>query len=456
MKKIILVPIILIFLAAAGVGAASFLPEKDATTTLTSPSTSKVREGDFIMTSFGTGTLEGTASETLYFSTSGVIKDLAVNPGDSVQSGDVVAILNDSAEQLTIQKALLNLEKVASASVLAQNEIDIYQAKETLMSAEENLAFVLAGPPIEYYESQLAAATDAYFGLLARISKLKSPSAQLAKSLENAKLAYEQAQIDLDNARAYIVPPEDILRSQAEVNLAAANVQVAESLFAYLSGTPLEAIENLSVSQDLIAVKQAEWQVLTAQQALDATRLTTPIDGTVTRVNALVGESITSNTPILTITNPQETILHVWIDESELGALSIGDSVQVKFHAYPDLVFSAHITSIDFSIVNVDGNNKVQAWAAFDQAIDISLPIGAEADVEIITVEEKDVLTVPYQALMRTDNGAYQVIVLEEGQPTYRTVTIGMSDFASVIIESGLSAGETIVTNPDSIGEESL
>ena len=316
-----------------------------------------------------------------------------------------------------------------------------------------NLETVIAGPAIEYYLDQLDSATKNYYSTLERINNLKNPPTRLFQALENAKIAMDQAQLDLDYALTYVVPEEDIQRAQAEVNLASANLDVETSLLSYISGNSEHDIESLSISDELIDIKQAEWQVMEAQQALSNTKLTTPIAGFVSNINIVTGESINSNTAVMTINNPEEIALRFYLDESEYSGLSVGDPVQVSFNAYPDTIFSAKVTKIDFSIVTVDGENKIQAWAVFDESL-ATLPIGAEADVEVLTVEEKNVLTIPYQALIKDASGQYQVIVLSDGQFEYRTITIGMSDFANVIVKSGLKAGEIVSTNPDSFGEE--
>jgi len=45
--------------------------------------------------------------------------------------------------------------------------------------------------------------------------------------------------------------------------------------------------------------------------------------------------------------------------------------------------------------------------------------------------------------------GLSQVVVLDEnGQPEFRTVQVGISDYANIVIESGLAAGEKVSTQP--------
>jgi len=454
MKKFIWISFIVIVAVVIGVVIDQVNSGSNSELTSIINPTAKVRESDFVMTSFGIGYLEGTSTETVYFPQTGVVKDIPVELGDLVQINDIVAILENEETQLLLQKAIINLDKLTSSKIVSQTEIKILQAQEILDSAEKNLEIVIAGPVIEYYDEQLESATETYYSTLSKLNSLKNPPARIYDALENSRLAMEEAQLDLEIALAYVVPLEDIQRAQAEVNVAAANLDVERALLAYLSGSQIEGQKEFPVSKELIEIKEAEWQVLEAQQSLANTILTSPIEGFVTSINTVVGESVSSNTPIITITNPDVTELRFYLDESDLGGLSIGDTVLVSFQAYPDTVFNARVSNIDFSIVKVDGENKIQAKAIFDEPLNILLPIGSEADIEVITVEEKNVLTIPYQALIKDGSGNYQVIVLSDGQAEYRTITIGMSDFANIIVESGLVSGEIVSTNPSSYGEE--
>jgi len=234
--------------------------------------------------------------------------------------------LDAKEDQYLLQKVTINLEKLTSPAVVSQTEIKIARAQLDLESAEKNLKTVIAGPPIEYYKEQLDEANQAYKDAVDRLKNAKNPGSQMVTAVENALLRVEEAQIDLDNAIAYVVPVEDILRAETEVNLAKNNLALQETLLAYLLGMPLESIENPVVGPELVAIKNAQWDLLAAQRSLELDDLYSPLDGIITNIFVVPGSSVSNTTPIMTVTNDSSMVLRFYLDESDLEYVSINDS----------------------------------------------------------------------------------------------------------------------------------
>ena len=449
MKKKILITLTFIILTLAVIRIALVMFQSAENSSNLTLQTIKVKKDDFQIISYGTGYLEAENITTVFFSTTGVLADIPVKLGDTVSIGDTLAALDDQEKQILLQKAIINLEKLTAPSKIAQTEINVFKTFQILDEAENHLNHVIAGPDIDYYEQQLSSANEAYLEAVAKLNKFKSPSIQMYTAVENAKLLVEQAQLDLDNALAYIVPEEDIQRALAEVNLAKTNFLAQKTLLDYLQGIPIETMENPFYSASLIEIINAEKYLEVSKQNLSETVLISPITGTITAINSQVGTSITSNTSIMTITNTDDYTLRFYVDESELATISLNDAVNITLQSFPELVLTGHIIKIDPTLVEEDGVKKIQAWASFDDGLlDIQFFNGANAEVEVIAVEEKDVILVPYQALLKTESGTHQVVVITNGAPEFRNVTVGISDFANAIIESGLSIGEIVSTNP--------
>ncbi|MAT42655.1 MAG: hypothetical protein CL609_09960 [Anaerolineaceae bacterium] len=449
MKKKILITLTFIILTFAVIRIALGMFQSAENSSNPTPQTIKVKKENFQIISYGTGYLEAVNTATMFFSTTGVLVDIPVKLGDTVSTGDILAVLEDKEKQILLQKAIINLEELTAQSNISQTEIDVFEAFQSLEEAESNLNLVIAGPDIDYYRQQLNLANEAYQEAVAKLEKVKSPSVQMYTAVENARLLVEQTQLDLDNALSYIVPEEDIQRALAEVNLAKTNYLTQKTLLDYLQGLPIETMENPFYSASLIEIINAEKYLEVSKQNLNETVLISPMTGTITSINSQVGTSITSNTSIMTITNTDDYTLRFYVDESELATISLNDAVNITLQSFPELVLTGHIIKIDPSLVEEDGVKKIQAWASFDDGLlDIQFFNGAIAEVEVIAVEEKDVILVPYQALLKTESGTHQVVVINNGIPEFRNVTVGISDFANAIIESGLSIGEIVSTNP--------
>ena len=81
------------------------------------------------------------------------------------------------------------------------------------------------------------------------------------------------------------------------------------------------------------------------------------------------------------------------------------------------------------------------------------LLFGMNAEVEIIAGEARDALLVPVQALREISPGQFAVFVVGPGdQLEFRPVQVGLRNFVSAEILSGLEDGETISTGDAQVG----
>ncbi len=107
---------------------------------------------------------------------------------------------------------------------------------------------------------------------------------------------------------------------------------------------------NLISSQQYEMAKSAfviaSSQVDTAKIQLDNTTIKSPISGTVITKAVEVGELATAGTPIATIANLKNLKLTVYLAETDLGKVKIGDNVNVLVDSFPNEKFEGKIDYI--------------------------------------------------------------------------------------------------------------
>ncbi len=187
-----------------------------------------------------------------------------------------------------------------------------------------------------------------------------------------------------------------------------------------------------------------------AQDALAKTELFAPIDGTVTAIYADENESLASGAPVLTLTTVDQLKLLFYLDESDIAWVSIGDPLEVRLSAFPDITIEGTITGMNPMMVSVDRTWVVELWADVNAPSSLQLIPGMSADVEVIAAETNDAVLIPLQALIEGTEGNYQVaVILDDESIEYRDVRVGLRDFANVEILSGLEPGEKVSSSPD-------
>ena len=126
--------------------------------------------------------------------------------------------------------------------------------------------------------------------------------------------------------------------------------------------------------------------------------LYSPIDGVVLGTNIEIGETAFPGTPILTLADITKTWMYIYVDETKLGLIKIGQKVKVYIDTYPDRPFEGLVASIsnkaEFTPKTIQTKNeRVKLVFAVKVTIgnpDMILKPGMPADAGIIISGEQE------------------------------------------------------------------
>lgn len=174
--------------------------------------------------------------------------------------------------------------------------------------------------------SELAAAQAAVDNARAALDRLTADDAQLAA-----------AQAAVDNAQAAV---NRLTPDAAQLATAQAAVDNAQA-----------ALNRLTPSAETLAVAQA--QVNQARAALDVlnvqlakTKIVAPGSGIISRRAVNPGELAAPGTALLTVTQLDPVTLTIYVPETRLGALQLGQTVGVQVDSFPGRVFDGRVIYI--------------------------------------------------------------------------------------------------------------
>jgi RND family efflux transporter MFP subunit len=241
-------------------------------------------------------------------------------------------------------------------------------------------------------------------------------------------LSLAQAQINLQEAQLAADT------TQAELSLAQAQINLQEA--------------QLTVDTTLaeLSLAQAQLDLEAAQSALDQLTLFAPINGLVTVVDAQAGQTV-STSPIFTLSNLDQPLIQLYLDETDLDKIAVGNEVEVVFDALPDDTFTGHVVRVEPELVTMEGVPTVQAEAVLEGVSLEDLPAGLNASVDVIGGRAENALLVPVEALRELSPGEYAVFVMSEaGELEARMVEVGLMDYANAEILSGLELGDEVST----------
>lgn len=266
------------------------------------------------------------------------------------------------------------------------------------------------------------------------------------------------AEAALDNIKAQVAA------KQAELKRA----ELVQARHEKLGQQNLSSQETVESAKADVLVFEAEVQALKAQQAsaevtlatakvaLERTKVTAPIDGTVVAVVVKQGQTVNANTDAPTIVKLADLstmLVKAEISEADVMNVAPGQSVSFTTLGAPDEPFIATVREIEPAPSEIAASDTISSDSAiyYNGLLEVANPdgklrIGMTAQVSIELARAQDVPTVPAAALKRDDAGQYvEVWNGADGTTERRAVEVGLNDKVTAEIRSGLSEGEAVV-----------
>ncbi|MBN2086310.1 MAG: efflux RND transporter periplasmic adaptor subunit [Anaerolineales bacterium] len=452
----------------AGGGTAYALWRKSQAAVPTAESvvqTATVQRGNLQLFATGTGTLIAGAEATFGFDISGTVVEVIAKVGDMVDAGDLLARLDDTDAQKQYLQAQRALGEFTSPAAISSAELAVAEAKVAVVNTKATLAYLIS-PDVVYWEERVADAETAL--KLAQVEAAANPSADADKKVKSAEQLLQvcknylaQAWLDYWNdyvpdtflttvtegreIKKQVIPPSDenVAAARANYELAKRTLQEAEwYLTAITTGTAPEG----ATGAGLAAYEQAQENLEAAQDAIDATNLYAPIHGTVMSVGFQPGDAVASGATVTISDLDQPYQLEIYLDESDWGNIRAGYPVEVTFDLLPEKVYIGTVLSVDPGLMSTSGSAYIHAYVKLNTEIDMDLPLGTGASVDVIGGQADNALLIPVEALHEIADGKYAVFLLVDGEPKMRMVEIGIQDLIYVEVKSGLDEGDVVTT----------
>ena len=216
---------------------------------------------------------------------------------------------------------------------------------------------------------------------------------------------------------------------------------------------------NLSLSERSAATaarERARADLETAQRKLDATRITSMLDGMVLEKNIIIGEQIHPNKsePLYVLAEDPRTLHLVSnVSEADIGKIKKGQDALFRVDAFPGKNFSAKVKQVANS-PSIKNDVVTYDVTCLVENPELELKPGMTAEVKIVISTKKDVLKVPTAALRfippkssgAEAEGGENVWVLRQGKLSPVGIETGISDdFHTEVVSGTLSEGDPIV-----------
>ena len=285
----------------------------------------------------------------------------------------------------------------------------------------------------------------------AAVESLKASMQATTHDFETAKARLELAQKDY--ARAQANHAAGII-SQSDFDMSFTTLRTSQTAF----------------SSAQKRIEQAKADLAGAQDALNKTLITAPMDGVVTAKRIELGETAVPGlqnqpgTVLVTISDMSKVEAEMEVDEASIPTVKLGQDAQVRIDAYPNQVFQGVVTEVGGSPI---AQTNVNEAIKFKVKVQIKNPPptikpGLSNQADIFTGNRSQVLAIPLQALVmkdivpkkgetlkpgapREEEGVY---VDEGGKAVFKPMTTGLMGDLNVEVMTGLKGGEKLVIGP--------
>lgn len=253
--------------------------------------------------------------------------------------------------------------------------------------------------------------------------------ARLDQADQSARVAQQQAMLDEANAR---------------LSLAVKNNQNSQALLKqnYISHNSYDTTQsNVALAQ--ASVKAAQAQLQLARNALNDTRITSPMSGVISKRHVQAGEKLSPDMPVFTIVNLQQLTLEAQVPSAEIPRVKVGQDVQFRVEGYPGRSFAGKVARINPTAEM--GSRAMLVYISVNNS-DNALSGGMFAKGEITTQKSAVMPIIPLAAL-RKDKDADVVYKIEGGKVVSQPVKLGLRNEDEGIVEvtDGLASGASLL-----------
>lgn len=361
--------IIVLIIAVAAVGGYLIYKKTSKTKSVSSITYMKatVQKGNMEQYVTGSGNVSTSVSVDISSGSTGAITSLPVKEGDKVTKGEVIAKIDDSNAEADLTKAENSLKQQELSLEKLNKSLDALNVKSPVSGTVTSVNISAgddAGNDGKIYGSLLTIKTD-----------------------DNRTIQINGYNGTITNV--YV----------------SANSRVSKGTLLFKLDD--SDIQN-GISNQKLAVQQAQSDCDTKETALNKTTITSPVDGVVAVENYKQGDTPEQGKAIMTIIDPAQMQAVVQVDELDIASVKLGQTVNTTLDAIPNKTFSGQV----IKIANIgSASNGV---TTYDVTVSINSPdnikVGMTANVNILVASKQDTLYLPIEAVQGTGTNRYVIL----------------------------------------------
>jgi RND family efflux transporter MFP subunit len=360
------------------------------------------------------GQIEAAETTPIHAKLGGYVERVAVDIGDSVRKGQVLAELHVpeidadlKQKRAAVKQAEAERKQSEAAVEVAQAGVESAQAK----AREIESGIRRSEADVNRWQSEFT-----------RVEQLARERVLTGSLVDETRSKLHAAEAGRDEVKA-------------KVRSAEASLAEAKALLDKARSDLEEAVSHIEVARS-----ESERAAAMAGYA----RILSPYDGVVTKRGVDTGHLTTPGAdgePLFVVARSDVVTITVGVPETEAPYVNVGDKARVRLQALEGKSFEGKVTRTSWALDSA--TRTLRAEIDLPNADGLLRP-GLYAYATIIAEEHKDVLTVPATAVV-SDAGKSYCVTVEGGRARRKEVKLGLIDGKRTEIVSGIGEGEMVV-----------
>jgi HlyD family secretion protein len=326
----------------------------------------------------------------------GLVRRLLIHQGDTVAQGQVIAELSQPGTEEELQSA----EARAAQARADLSTLTAGGRSADLAEIDGNLAV------LRKQREEAQASVDS----LDRLVKKQAATAYELKQAQNAVADLDTRIQGIEKRRPLLVNKGDIESAQARI-------------------------------------REAEASIALAKTHIGQNTITTPMSGVVYDLPARAGTYLHPGDLLGSIGKIDPVRVRVYVDEPELGRVSIGQPVRITWDALPSREWLGTVEKRPTQIIPL-GARQVGEVLCTVHNKDHDLIPGTNVNAFILTEVVDNALTIPKTAVRR-ERGTGVYALQKDNTVKWVNITTGASDALRVEVLNGLSDGDAVMLPSD-------
>lgn len=241
----------------------------------------------------------------------------------------------------------------------------------------------------------------------------------------------------------------DVQKATNTYNITTAEISVTSAQNALAAAQDQLTLKKAGSTPEQIQAQEAQVQAARAnvdnlQAQLTKTILRSPLNGTVTKQEAKVGEIVAANVVKISLLSAAQFEIEANVSENEIAKVNLADKVDMTLDALgPTEKFNGKIIKTDPAETIVSGVIYYKITSVFD-AEDERIKSGMTVNMDIQTDKKENVLYLPYY-VVKERNGEKYVQILEGEKIKEKVIKTGLEGETMIEIVEGLAEGEKVI-----------